>query len=202
MKLLINCLSLLTILLNGNVTSQAQGDSLLKDLQTKFDSIEDVSVDFVQFHNDKNILSGVLKYKTKNKLRIDTKKLLIISDGSTSWNFNESENKVIISNYEENSSGLLSINELVYEFPKGCEVSSNIVDDKRILILIPNSYTVNFDKVQIWLTDDDLIDKVKISDASMGTTEIIFSNYRLNQNLSLSEFSFTPPKGSKIIDLR
>ncbi|MEJ2193308.1 MAG: outer-membrane lipoprotein carrier protein LolA [Ignavibacteriaceae bacterium] len=202
MKFLINCLSLLTILLNGNVTSQAQGDSLLKDLQTKFDSIEDVSVDFVQSHNDTNILSGVLKYKTENKLRIDTKKLLIISDGSTSWNFNESENKVIISNYEENSSGLLSISELVYEFPKGCDVSSNIVDDKRILILIPNSYTVNFDKVQIWLTDDNLIDKVKISDASMGTTELIFSNYRLNQNLSLSEFSFTPPKGSKIIDLR
>ena len=186
------------------LTSSAKtlGEDLLKELQTKFDSIEDASVDFTQSHNGKIILSGVLKYKTENKLRIDTKKLLIISDGITSWNFNESENKVIISNYDENSSGLLSIKELVYVFPKGCDISSTVVDGKRVLILIPNSYTVNFDKVQIWLTDDNLIDKVQINDASMGTTEIIFSNYRLNQKLSLSEFSFTPPKGSKIIDLR
>jgi len=87
-------------------------------------------------------------------------------------------------------------------FPKGCDINSTEIDGKRVLVLIPNSYTVNFDKVQIWLTDDDLIDKVQINDASMGTTEIVFSNYHLNQNLSLSEFSFTPPKGSKIIDLR
>lgn len=183
-------------------TAQILGEDLLRDLQTKFDSIEDVSVEFTQIHNGKSILSGVLKYKTENKLRIDSKKLLIISDGNTSWNYNESENKVIISNYDENSSGLLSINELVYVFPKGCDINSTEIDGKRVLVLIPNSYTVNFDKVQIWLTDDDLIDKVQINDASMGTTEIVFSNYHLNQNLSLSEFSFTPPKGSKIIDLR
>ena len=202
MKLLTIYISLLSTLLIETITAQSLGDNLLKDLQTKFDSIEDVSVDFTQSHNGKTNLSGVLMYKNENNLRIDTEKLLIISDGSTSWNFNESENKVIISNYDENNSGLLSINELVYEFPKGCDISSTIVDDKKILTLIPNSYTVNFDKVQIWLTDDDLIDKVKINDTSMGTTEIIFSNYRLNQDLSLSEFSFTPPKGSKIIDLR
>jgi len=119
-----------------------------------------------------------------------------------SWNFNKRENKVIISNYDENSYGLLSINELVYVFPKGCDISSTLEDDQRILILISNSYTANFDKVQIWMNDDDLIDKVRITDASMGITEVSFSNYRLNQDLSLSEFSFTPPKGSKIIDLR
>jgi outer membrane lipoprotein-sorting protein len=70
------------------------------------------------------------------------------------------------------------------------------------LILIPNSYKVNFDKIEIWLSDDNLMAKVRVTDASMGTTEVIFSNYRLNQDLSLSEFSFIPPKGSKIIDLR
>ena len=201
MKLLTK-IFLFTVLLLSTTFSQKDADELLKELQTKFDSIEDMSVDFTQSYNSKNILSGVLKYKDENKLRIDTKKLLIISDGKTSWNFNEPENKVIISNYDENSSGLLSINELVYVFPKGCDITSSIVDNKRVLTLIPNSYTVNFDKVQIWLTDDDLISKVYINDSSMGTTEISFSNYRLNQDLSLSEFSFTPPIGSKIIDLR
>ena len=202
MKLLTINIFILTVLLIGTALSQTEGAKLLKRLQTKFDSIEDMSVDFKQLHNGKNIFSGLLLYKNENKIRIDTKKLLIISDGKTSWNFNKRENKVIISNYDENSSGLLSINELLYVFPKDCDISSTIADDQRVLILIPNSYTANFDKVQIWLTDDDLIGKVRIADASMGTTEVSFSNYRLNQDLSLSNFSFTPPKGSKIIDLR
>ena len=202
MKFLILNIIFLTVLLVGTAPSQTGGDMLLTTLQTKFDSIEDASADFVQSHNGKKFLSGVLHYKYENRLRIDTKKLLLISDGNTSWNFNKRENKVIISNYEENSSGLLSINELVYVFPKGCDISSRMEENQRILILIPNSYTVNFDKIEIWLSDDDLISKVIVNDASIGTTEVIFSNYRLNQDISLSEFSFTPPEGSKIIDLR
>jgi outer membrane lipoprotein carrier protein len=202
MKLIAINIFLLTVLSFGTALPQTNGDKLLKELQSKFDSIEDASVDFEQSHNGKKILSGLLLYKNENKLRIDTKKLLIISNGSTSWNFNKHENKVIISNYDANSSGLLSINELVYAFPEGCDISSTIEDDQRILILIPNSYKVNFDKIEIWLSDDNLIAKVKVTNASIGTTEVIFSNYRLNQDLSLSEFSFIPPKGSKIIDLR
>ena len=202
MKLLTIKIFYLTVLLIGTALSQTDDDTLLKELQAKFDSIEDATVDFEQLHNGKNILSGVLLYKNGNKLRIDTKNLLIISDGSTSWNFNKREDKVIISNYDENSTGLLSVKELVYVFPKGCDISSTVSGDQRVLILIPNSYSVNFDEAQIWLTDDDLISKVKVTDTSMGTTEINFKNYRLNQDLSSSEFSFTPPKGSKIIDLR
>jgi len=202
MKLLTIKIFFLSVLLIGTALSQADDDTLLKELQAKFDSIEDATVDFEQLHNGKNILSGVLLYKNGNKLRIDTKNLLIISDGSTSWNFNKREDKVIISNYDENSTGLLSVKELVYVFPKGCDISSTVSGDQRVLILIPNSYSVNFDEAQIWLTDDDLISKVKVTDTSMGTTEINFKNYRLNQDLSSSKFSFTPPKGSKIIDLR
>ena len=202
MNLLAKKIFFLSVLLIGTALSQTDDDTLLKELQAKFDSIEDATVDFEQLHNGKSILSGVLLYKNGNKLRIDTKNLLIISDGSTSWNFNKREDKVIISNYDENSTGLLSVKELVYVFPKGCDISSTVSDDQRVLILIPNSYSVNFDEAQIWLTDDDLISKVKVTDTSMGTTEINFKNYRLNQDLSLSEFLFTPPKGSKIIDLR
>jgi len=202
MKLLTIKIFFLSVLLIGTALSQTDDDTLLKELQAKFDSIEDATVDFEQLHNGKNILSGVLLYKNGNKLRIDTKNLLIISDGSTSWNFNKREDKVIISNYDENSTGLLSVKELVYVFPKGCDISSTVSGDQRVLILIPNSYSVNFDEAQIWLTDDDLISKVKVTDTSMGTTEINFKNYRLNQDLSSSKFSFTPPKGSKIIDLR
>ena len=90
----------------------------------------------------------------------------------------------------------------MYVFPEGCDISSTVEDNQRVLILVPNSYSVSFDRIEIWMNDDDLISKVRVNDASMGTTEIIFSNYRLNQDMAHSEFTFTPPEGSKIIDLR
>ena len=60
----------------------------------------------------------------------------------------------------------------------------------------------NFDSIELWLNKEDLISKVLISDPTAGKTEILFSDYELNQNLADSEFSFVPPEGSKVIDFR
>ena len=60
----------------------------------------------------------------------------------------------------------------------------------------------NFDNVKLWIGENNLINKVELNDAAMGKVEVKFSNYQLNQNLKDSEFSFTPPEGSRIIDIR
>jgi outer membrane lipoprotein-sorting protein len=58
MKLLAINIFLLTVLSFGTALPQTNGDKLLKELQTKFDSIEDASVDFEQSHNGKKFLSA------------------------------------------------------------------------------------------------------------------------------------------------
>jgi outer membrane lipoprotein-sorting protein len=52
------------------------------------------------------------------------------------------------------------------------------------------------------MAKENLIDKVVISNPATGTMEVSFSNYKLNQNLSDSKFSFTPPEGTTVVDLR
>ena len=202
MKKIIGNSIIIVVLLVSIAHTQNNGSELLDNLQTKFNSIDDLTAEFSQSTNGKTFLSGVFIFKKENMVKIIAKQLIIVSDGTTSWSYNKKENKVIISNFDENDPGVFSINELVYNFPKECDLSSTIENGERVLTLVPNGYKYNFNKVQIWLSTDDLISKVIFSDPAFGETEVTFSNYKLNQNFSDSEFSFIPPVGSKIIDLR
>ncbi len=182
--------------------SQNDADKAMKDLQSKFDTIKDLSVEFTQSANGKSKLAGMLFIKKENKLRIDTKILVIVTDGKTSWSYNKKENKVIISNYDENDPGVFSINELVYDLPDESDIELSNDNGQNVLTLTPNSYEYSFDSVKLWLGEDNLIGKVVLNDAAMGKVEVKFSDYQLNQNLKDSKFSFTPPEGSRIIDIR
>jgi outer membrane lipoprotein-sorting protein len=182
--------------------SQNDADKVMKDLQSKFDTIKDLSVKFTQSANGKSKLAGMLFIKKENKLRIDTQNLIIVSDGTTSWSYNKKENKVIISKYDENDPGVFSINELVYELPDESDIELSNDNGQNVLTLTPNSYKYSFNSVKLWLSEDKLINKVELNDAAMGKIEVKFSNYQLNQYLKDSEFSFTPPEGSRIIDIR
>ena len=182
--------------------SQNDADEVLNDLQTKFDTIKDLSVDFTQSGNGKNKLAGMLVFKKENMLRIDTKNFIIVTDGTTSWNYNKKQNKVIISNYDENDPGVFSIKELVYELPAESDIELSNENGQNVLTLTQNSYNYSFDSAKLWLNEDNLISKVVLNDAAIGIVKVKFSNYQLNQNLKDSEFSFTPPEGSRIIDIR
>jgi len=120
--------------------SQNDADKVLNDLQTKYDTIKDLSVEFTQSGNEKNKLAGMLILKKENKLRIDTRNLIIVTDGTTSWSYNKKQNKVIISKYDENDPGVFSINELVYKLPADSEIKLTIENGQNVLTLTPNSY--------------------------------------------------------------
>jgi outer membrane lipoprotein carrier protein len=195
---------LITIIFVFTITAYSQNDAvkIMRDLQSKFDTIRDLSVKFTQSTNGKIKLAGMLFIKKENKLRIDAKNLIIITDGKTFWNYNKKENKIIISSYDENDPGVFSINELVYVLPVESNIELTNDNGQNVLKLTPNSYEYNFDNVKLWLSEDNLINKVELNDAAMGEVEVKFSNYQLNQNLNDSDFSFTPPEGSRIIDIR
>ena len=113
----------LIILFYSTVSFTQSAESVLKSLQSKFDSITDLSADVTQKSNGKSSLSGKLFFKKENNLRLELGNQTIIADGTTSWNYNKKDKKVIISNYDENGAGLLSINYLVYDYPKNCDLS-------------------------------------------------------------------------------
>lgn len=177
-------------------------ESVLKALQDKFDSVNDLSVDVTQNSNGISGLKGSMWFKKENNLRIEFGNQTIVADGTTSWNYNKKEKKVIISNYDEEGAGLLSINYLIYQYPSECDLSLSSEGNKQILILKPRSKKNNLGEVKLYITKEYLIDKSVIQNQGTGNMEVSFSNFKLNQKISDSKFSFTAPEGTTVIDLR
>ena len=196
-----NLISLFLIFFSAIAFSQ-NAEAVLKSLQNKFDSISTLSVDITQKTNAKSVQTGKMFFKKENNLRIEFPNQIIVADGSTSWNYNKKNKKVIISNYDETGSGLLSINYLIYQYPSECELSLSPEGDKQILILKPKSNRNNMGVVKLYITKENLIDRAIISNKDSGTIEVLFSNYKLNQKLSDSQFTFIPPEGTAVVDLR
>lgn len=197
----VKLLYLFIVLFTINLFAQNTGEEYLKSLQNKFNSIKDLTANVDQMINGKSSLSVKIFFKKENNIRLEFGNSTIVSDGISSWNYNKKENKVIISDYEEDGS-LFSINFLVYQFPAQCTLKGEQDGSFRKLILTPKSRASNLGEVTLWINKEDLIEKVQTNDSASRLIELKFSNMKTNRNLSNSNFQFFPPQGSKVIDLR
>ncbi len=178
-------------------------NELVNRLQKKFGTINDLTVDVFQKSHGKEILSGKLSYKKENQFYLDLKSNLIVSDGSTIWNYNKGNKKVIINDVDETDPSFFSFQRIVYDYPQKCDLSSEKDGDFDVLIFVPKQNSnLGFDEAKVSIGKDDLISKVELTGSGSEKTEVDFSNYKLNQNLADSKFKFNPPEGSSIIDLR
>lgn len=182
--------------------AQSDAQVLLKNIQDKFDSITDLSANITQSVGGQVNLKGKVYYQKDDHLRMEFKNNVIVSDGETAWNYNQKQNKVIITNFESEGNRDISIKQLVYEYPKNCQISSYELEGEKVLKLIPEDDTFNFSSVELFINEDNLIAKALIDDPMTGTIAVEFSDYKLNQNLADSFFIFSPPEGSQVIDLR
>lgn len=184
-------------------TAKDTGQNLLKNLQDKFNTVRDLSADFKQSINGKLVLSGKFLFKKEDNLRVEMKNSTLISNGATNWSYNQKENKVIISKNDETNASPFSLKKIVYEYPKECAVSSEMYNADEVLVLIPEKNSnIGYSRIKIWITKENLIDKIVLTDNADNLIQIDFARYKLNQNISDNKFNFTPPEGSKVIDLR
>lgn len=182
--------------------AQSDAYSILRDLQNKFNSINDLTVDYSQKASGKVILNGKIIFKKENKYRVENKNQIVGSDGISVWNYNSAQKKYIIKNYDGESNSVYSINYLVYQLPNECMLSARTEGNLKVLELTPKSTNLQFKKIELWINSDNLIQKIILSDLNNSSNEISLSNYKLNQKISDSLFSFNPPEGTKVIDLR
>lgn len=192
--------------------SFAQGnENALAELQKKFKSINDFKANFSQnssFANQtkSSSLKGNFFYKKDNKFRIEFKNSVLISDGSTLWNFNKKENKVYINNLE-NEYSFFSLKNIILVYPEKSNVrflgneSLNGMSYKVVQIT-PKDGSSNFETIKIWFNDTNFIGKVELIDSEGSKHQFELAGVKINQKIPAGMFDFTPPEGSEVIDLR
>ena len=199
---MINIISLL-LLFTVSLNFDDADEKLLKNLQNKFEKVKDLSADFQQSTNEKAILNGKFFFKKEDKLRIEFKSSTLISDGATNWSYNQKENKVIISKNDENNASPFSIQRVLFDYPKECVVASELNNGTEVLVLTPNKESsIGYSLIKIWINKENLINRIVLKDKADNLIQIDFSKYKVNRKISDSKFNFTPPEGSKVIDLR
>lgn len=182
--------------------AQSNAQELLKNIQDKFSSITDLSAQIVQSVNEKVNLKGKVYYKKENHLRFEFDNMLIVSDGETSWNYNKKQDKVIITDYENEGNKILSIRQIIFEYPEDCELNTFEFEGNKVLELIPKDDTFSFNSVKLFIDSENLITNVFVDDPATGKIQIDLSDYQLNKNIPDSYFQFSPPEGSQVLDLR
>lgn len=183
------------------ISGQDNTNELLNSIQSRYNSINTLTVNFTKSSGSKEDFSGKLYMKKENKLRIELKNNTIVTDGETFWNYNKKENKVIINNYNAEEPSELSIDNFINVYPSKSNVNSGAEGGYRTLTLEPKTSELNFSKAKLFVNKEKLVEKVVI-DSNSGESTIIFSGYKLNLNIPDSEFSYSPAEGIKVIDLR
>jgi outer membrane lipoprotein-sorting protein len=193
---------ILFILLIASFNLFAQNE-LLKSVQDKYRSVSDFSASFQKSTNGKVDMNGKIFYKKGNKARIEMKNTTLITDGKTTWSHNRKDNKVVINDFSSADASLLSLDEILNNYPSKSEVSSSTEDGKQILQFKPKKGSgLNFNNAKLYLNNNNLIERVVITNSPGSVSEVKLTGYELNKNITDSQFSFNPPEGSTVIDLR
>ncbi|MCX7798323.1 MAG: outer membrane lipoprotein chaperone LolA [Melioribacter sp.] len=196
--------TLILFLISYQILLAQSGTEILKKIQNKFNSINDFTANFVQTNcnSTSKTLNGKILYKKKNKFIVELKNQTVISNGEIVWNYNHKQKQVIISYFSDEPS-TYSIEKFIYNYPELCNIKlyKNIDNDEAVE-LIPKEGMLDIKSLKIWKDKDYLIRKLEIVDLDNQCFVIEFNNYQLNQNIPDSKFTFNPPKGIRIIDLR
>ena len=183
---------------------------VIKKLQNRFNSITNFTANFSQsiFNeqgHEQGKTSGKFTYQRKNRFIVELKNQTIVSDGETIWNSDKRFNRVVISNLSDDPTSF-SLERFIFDYPALCRLNSlsetPLAKGETYIELVPKDSDMEFKYVRIWITADGMISKLELLDMGEIRYTFQFNDLKIDQNISDARFTFFPPKGMKIIDLR
>ena len=202
---------LLTVILlfAYSVSNGQDAQEIIKNVQSKYENITDAKATFTQTLKGSggkaNSSSGVIYIKKTNQYRIEAGGQVIITDGKTTWSYSPGRKQVVIDNYKDDGN-TFSPNKFLFNYPENyysdLEGEENVggIDCFVIKLTPRNKGTVK--SAKIWIDkNEDLIRKINVV-TTESTNTYSLKDISLDAGLSSSKFSFTPPDGVEIIDLR
>ncbi len=204
LKLIITCCILF---ISITIVNAQSASDILNKLQNKFKTVEDFTANYSGslISNKRGLIAkfeGKIFYKKSKKIKIVTKRRVIVSDGNSLWTFDKKLNRVVISNPGENTNPV-SIETYLFDYPKYCDITKvdNSTNGLNGIKLTANSKTLKFVYAVIWFNDKYFVSQIELAKKkSKFTAEL--AQIKINQKLKNSDLIFNMEKGVKIVDLR
>ncbi len=197
----------LSFFVNAVYSQDAQ--EIIKNVQSKYNSTKDAQATYSQSvkysSGSTQSSSGIIYIQKEDKYRIESKNETIVTDGVTSWSYSKKKKQVVIDNYK-NDGNTFSPNKFLFNYPEnfysdldGSETISG--SDCYVLKLSPR-HKGSVKSAKIWVDkEENLIRKITINSSESSTTYSL-KKITLDAGLASSKFTFSPPEGVEVIDLR
>lgn len=187
-------------------------ESILTNLQKRYDKIRDASLAFTQnvrfgVTNSEQTFKGTLVMKKGNKYRIELEDQTIVTDGRSVWSYSASTHQVIIDKYREDPKSF-SPDKILVNVPRqytAAIVGTEKIDktDMTILKLVPKDQSSNCKWLKVWVdTDEWLMKRVQVLDISDNLTTYDVESLATNKDPDDVLFRFDTPPGAEVIDSR
>ena len=140
--------------------------------------------------------------KKSKKMKIITKRRVIVSNGVSLWTFDKKLKRVVISDPKDNPNPI-SIETYLFDYPKLCDVEKLEIKQNGMsgIRLIPHSKKIKFKYADIWFSKNYFAAKIELVNKN-SKYSVKLTNIKLNQRLKNSDFHFEIKKGVKVVDLR
>jgi outer membrane lipoprotein carrier protein len=181
-------------------------------LQRRYDTMQDASVKFSQvvrfgFSKLEQSSAGTFLMKRPNKYRIELGHQTIVTNGSVVWSYAPANKQVLIDRYKENLNSL-SPDQFLLNLPS--RYSATLLGKEPLgrgqtytLKLIPKDDQSFVKSIKVWVEDSSwVVRRVQIVDVNDTETLYTIHEIKLNTQVSDALFSFTPPPGTEVVDLR
>jgi len=191
---------------------QISMSELTSNMQRRYETIENVVAKFAQqvkfgFSNIEQRFTGTLIMKKPRMYRIESEHQTLVTDGTTVWAYSPVNKQVVVDKYKEKQNSispdlfLLNLPSDYYSTLLGKETEA----EKSLLTvkLVPKDDRSFIKSVKLWIVDGTW-DVRKILIVDVNETETLYVIDRLSQNTAINDslFSFSPPPGTEIVDLR
>lgn len=197
------------------VESRAQNPDLATvtaGMQKRYAAMGNVSAKFIQevrfgFSNIRQEFKGTLLMRKPNRFRIESENQVLVTDGSTVWAYSPANKQVVVDRYKENKNSITperflgTIPENYYATILGTEAGK--AGRLITLKLVPKDDASFIRAVRLVVEDGTwTVRRISIEDVNETTTEYIIEDLNLDAPIDEASFTFLPPPGTDIVDLR
>lgn len=187
-------------------------ESIIKKVQGNFKKIDRIKLNFRQtfkwkLTGSEQRIDGVIYLKGMSNFRIETEDQIIISNGSLLWTYSIPNQQVIMDNVRRSSETLLP-SDFLFQFPEDYNAFILLINEdegKReyVLKLTPKSGDKFIKSIKIWIDGSSWIPgRLEYTDINGNDTIYDILRIELDPSFDGSIFTFSPPEGIEIIDIR
>jgi outer membrane lipoprotein carrier protein len=181
-------------------------------LEKKYESIQDATARFTQhvkfgFSKIEQDFSGTLKTKKSHKYRVETEYQTLVTDGVTVWSYSPVNKQMLIDKYKETGDSFTP-EQFLLNLPANYFATIVQPDqgaDKSLIVLklVPKDDQSFIKSMKVWVDQGSWVVK-KVEMLDVNDTEKIYTvqDLKINTGLKENTFTFTPPQGTEVVDLR